>query len=72
MDELRDSSSDTPAANISTVLEKLDGIADAAIIVNLSRGVEVPVIRAIIPMFEQYTLDRERKGERIRKRKKRV
>lgn len=72
MNELSDSSSDTPAANISTVLERLDGIADGAIIVNLSRGVEVPVIRAIIPMFEQFTLDRERKGERIRKKKKRV
>ncbi len=72
MDELRDISSDTPAANIVTVLEKLDGIADGAIIVDLSRGVEVPVIRAIIPMFEQYTLDRERKGERIKKKKKRV
>jgi thioglycine synthase len=72
MDEIMDSSSDTPAANISTVLERLDGIADGAIIVDLSRGVNVPVIRAIIPMFEQYTLDRERKGERIRKRKKRV
>lgn len=72
MNELRDSSSDTPAANISTVLERLDGIADGSIIVNLSRGVEVPVIRAIIPMFEQYTLDRERKGERISKKKKRV
>jgi putative methanogenesis marker protein 1 len=72
MDELSDISSDTPAANINTVIEKLDGIADAAIIVDLSRGVDVPVIRAIIPMFEQYTLDRERKGERIRKRKKRV
>ncbi len=72
MNELRDSSSDTPAANISTVLERLDGIADGAIIVNLSRGVEVPVVRAIIPMFEQYTLDRERKGERISTNKKRV
>lgn len=72
MGDLKDDSSDTPAANISTVLDKLDGIADAAIIVDLSRGVEVPVIRAIIPMFEQYTLDRERRGERIRKRKKRV
>jgi len=72
MDEIMDSSSDTPAANISTILERLEGIADGAIIVDLSRGVEVPVIRAIIPMFEQYTLDRERKGERIRKRKKRV
>jgi putative methanogenesis marker protein 1 len=72
MDEIEDSSSDSPAANISTVLERLDGIADGAIIIDLSRGVEVPVIRAIIPMFEQYTLDRERKGERIRKKKKRV
>ncbi|MBU4075149.1 MAG: YcaO-related McrA-glycine thioamidation protein [Euryarchaeota archaeon] len=72
MGDLKDDSSDTPAANISTVLDKLDGIADAAIIVDLSRGVEVPVIRAIIPMFEQYTIDRERRGERIRKRKKRV
>lgn len=71
MDEIGDSSSDSPAANISTVLERLDGIADGAIIVDLSRGVEVPVVRAIIPLFEQYTLDRERKGERIRKKKKR-
>lgn len=72
MDELDDSSSDTPAANIRTVLERLEDVADGAIIVDLSRGVEIPVIRAIIPMFEQYTLDRERKGERIKRRKKRV
>ncbi len=72
MDELRDSSSNTPAANIKTVLERLEGIAGGAIIVNLSRGVEIPVIRAIIPLFELYTLDRERKGERIKKKKKRV
>ncbi len=70
MDELGDSSSSTPAANISTVLEKLEGTADGAIIVDLSRGVDIPVIRAIIPMFELYTLDRERKGERIRKKKR--
>jgi putative methanogenesis marker protein 1 len=72
MHELKDSSSNTPAANIGTVLERLDGIADGAIIVDLSRGVDVPVIRAIIPMFELYTLDRERKGERIKRKKKRV
>ncbi len=72
MDELKNSSSNTPAANIKTVLERLDGVADGAIIVNLSRGVEIPVIRAIIPMFELFTLDRERKGDRIRKKKKRV
>lgn len=72
MDELEDISNNTPAANIKTVLEKLDGIADGAIIANLSRGVDIPVIRAIIPMFELYTLDRERKGDRIKKKKKRV
>ncbi len=72
MDELENISSDTPASNIKTVLERLDGIADGAIIVNLSRGVEVPVVRAIIPLFELFTLDRERKGERIKKKKKRV
>jgi ribosomal protein S12 methylthiotransferase accessory factor len=72
MDKLEDSSSNTPAANIGTVLERLGDIADGAIIVNLSRGVDIPVIRAIIPMFELYTLDRERKGDRIKKRKKRV
>jgi len=72
MDELADNSSDTPAANINTVLEQLDDIADGAIIADLSRGVNIPVIRAIIPAFELYTLDRERKGERIRKSKKRV
>lgn len=72
MDELKDSSSNTPAANIRTVLERLEDIADGAIIVDLSRGVDVPVIRAIIPMFELYTLDRERKGDRIKKKKKRV
>jgi putative methanogenesis marker protein 1 len=72
LDELEDISNDTPAANINAVFEQLDGIADGAIIVNLSRGVEIPVIRAIIPMFELYTLDRERKGDRIKKKKKRV
>src|SRR3990170_3721756 len=64
-DEMNDSSGDTPAANINTVLERLGGIADGAIIVNLSREVSIPVIRAIIPGFELFTLDRERKGQRL-------
>jgi putative methanogenesis marker protein 1 len=72
MDELADNSSDNPASNINTVLEQLDDVADGAIIADLSRVVDIPVIRAIIPAFELYTLDRERKGERIRKSKKRV
>ncbi len=72
MEVLDDQSGNTPASNISKVLDRLDGIADGAIIVDLSRGVDIPVIRAIIPAFELYTLDRERKGERIKKKKKRV
>ena len=68
-DEMNDSSGDTPAANINTVLERLGGIADGAIIVNLSREVSIPVIRAIIPGFELFTLDRERKGQRLRKKR---
>ncbi len=72
MEELRDGSGSTPAANIRTVLERLEGNADGAIIVDLSRGVPVPVVRAIIPMFELYTLDRERKGERLKRKKKRA
>ena len=67
--EMNDSSGDTPAANINTVLERLGGIADGAIIVNLSREVSIPVIRAIIPGFELFTLDRERKGQRLRKKR---
>jgi ribosomal protein S12 methylthiotransferase accessory factor len=72
MDELRDLSNTTPAANIRTVLHHLEGKAEGAIIVNLTRSLEIPVIRAIIPMFELYTLDHERKGDRIRKNKKRA
>ena len=72
MDELKDYSSNTPYENIKTTLELLEGAAEGAIIVNLSRGVDIPVVRAIIPSFELYTIDRERTGQRIKKNKKRV
>ncbi|MDW7725968.1 MAG: YcaO-related McrA-glycine thioamidation protein [Candidatus Methanoperedens sp.] len=72
MHELKDHSSSTPYANIYTVIELLDRAAEGAIIVNLSRGVDIPVVRAIIPYFELYTIDRERTGQRIRRKKKRV
>jgi len=62
LDELEDISSDTPAANINTVFEQLDGIADGAIIVNLSRGVDIPVIRAIIPCLNCIRLTAREKG----------
>jgi ribosomal protein S12 methylthiotransferase accessory factor len=72
MDEMEDKSSNTPYANINTVIELLDDAAEGAIIVNLSRGVDIPVVRAVIPYFELYTIDRERTGKRIRINKKRV
>ncbi|HIH44672.1 MAG TPA: YcaO-related McrA-glycine thioamidation protein [Candidatus Methanoperedenaceae archaeon] len=73
IDQLEDSSSDSPARNIETVLERLGDPAERAIIVDLSRkGVKVPVIRAIIPTFELFTIDRERRGARLAKAKNRA
>jgi putative methanogenesis marker protein 1 len=67
LSDLEDRSANTPAANIETIVTMLKGIAPYAIIVDLSRSsVELPVIRAILPTFEQYTLDRERKGKRMK------
>ncbi len=64
---LQDISAQTPAENIDIILKHLRGIASHAIVVNLSRSsVPVPVVRVIIPGFEQYTLDRERVGQRIK------
>ncbi len=64
--ELGDLSSYTPAENIRKVLEGISQVADKAIIIDLSHdGISIPVVRAIVPGFEQYTLDRERMGARI-------
>ncbi|MBP2030140.1 ribosomal protein S12 methylthiotransferase accessory factor [Methanohalophilus levihalophilus] len=65
--KLDDLSASTPAQNIETVLNHLRKITDRVIAVDLSReSIPVPVVRIIIPGFEQYTLDRERVGKRIR------
>jgi len=65
--DMQDISSPTPAGNINTVLSHLEKIARNAIVVDLSRSsINIPVVRVIIPGFEQYTLDRERVGKRIR------
>ncbi len=65
--DLQDISAQTPAENIDIILEHLRGITPHAVVVNLSRSsVPVPVVRVIIPGFEQYTLDRERVGQRIK------
>ena len=67
--EIPDLSSDTPAGSIRTIIERLRlcGAAEHVIIVDISQPwIDVPVIRAIIPTFELYTVDRERIGERVR------
>lgn len=71
MSDIEDLSGSSPAENIGTILEQLRSIADRAIIVDLSReSVPIPVIRAVIPAFEVYTLDRERMGSRLKAGKK--
>jgi len=72
LEELEDKARTTPAKNIETILECLEDISERAIIVDLSRStVKVPVIRAIIPTFELFTLDRERRGKRLARKKAR-
>ncbi len=71
--EIPDLLSDTPAGSIRTIIERLRlcGAAEHVIIVDISQPwLDVPVIRAIIPTFELYTVDRERIGERARAARK--
>jgi len=71
--EIPDLLSDTPAGSIRTIVERLRlcGAAEHVIIVDISQPwIDVPVIRAIIPTFELYTVDRERIGERAREARK--
>ena len=71
IDQINDISASTPAENIDVVLNELRKVADSAIVVDLSReSIGVPVVRVIIPGFEQYTLDRERVGKRLRQGRK--
>jgi ribosomal protein S12 methylthiotransferase accessory factor len=64
---MTDLSTPSPAENIDKVLNYLRNIADRVIAVDLSRSsIPVPVVRIVIPEFEQYTLDRERVGHRVR------
>lgn len=65
LDELNDLSQGSPVENINNVIDQLKNLVNSVIAVNLSRdGVDVPVVRVIIPTFEMYTLDRERVGKR--------
>ncbi len=66
LSEVQDLSRKSPAENIDVILEKLKGLAEKVLVVDLSREeVAVPVVRVIIPGFELFTIDRDRKGKRI-------
>ena len=66
LSEVQDLSRKSPAENIDVILEKLRGIAEKVLVVDLSRKeVAVPVVRVIIPGLELFTVDRDRKGKRI-------
>lgn len=72
LSEVQDLSRKSPAENIDVILEKLKGLAERVLVVDLSREeVKVPVVRVIIPGFELFTIDRDRKGKRITAGKKR-
>jgi ribosomal protein S12 methylthiotransferase accessory factor len=71
MNEIKDLSANSPSENIETVLGQLNRVVSSAVIVDLSReSIPVSVIRAIIPTFEMYSLDRERMGSRLKTGKK--
>ena len=71
LSEVQDLSRKSPAENIDVILEKLKGLAERALVVDLSREeVNVPVVRVIIPGFELFTIDRDRKGKRIGSKRK--
>ena len=66
LSEVQDFSKRSPAENIGVILEKLKGLTEKVLVVNLSREeVAVPVVRVIIPGFELFTIDRDRKGKRL-------
>lgn len=71
LSEVQDFSKRSPAENIGVILEKLKGLTEKVLVVNLSREeVAVPVVRVIIPGFELFTIDRDRKGKRLAAGKK--
>ncbi|WP_440946266.1 YcaO-related McrA-glycine thioamidation protein [Methanosarcina sp. T3] len=72
LSEVKDLSGKSPAENIDVILEQLKGLAEKVLVIDLSREeVAVPVVRVIIPGFELFTIDRDRKGKRITAGKKR-
>ncbi len=71
LSEVQDLSRKSPVENIDVILEKLKGLTERVLVVDLSREeIKVPVVRVIIPGFELFTIDRDRKGKRIGSQRK--
>ncbi len=67
LDTIETSATSTIDGDIRSTLEGLSGVADRVIVSDLTvSGIGVPAVRVIIPGFEVYFLDRERKGRRCK------
>ena len=67
LDAVEASSSDSIDEDVRATLARLGDVADRVIVADITVGeIGVPAVRVIIPGFEVYFLDRERKGKRAR------
>jgi len=67
LDTIETSASDSIDGDIRLTLERLSDVADRVIVSDITlKAIGIPAVRVIIPGFEVYFLDRERKGKRGR------
>lgn len=67
LDTIETTATSTIDGDIRSTLKSLRGVADRVIVSDLTVSViGVPTVRVIIPGFEVYFLDRERKGKRCK------
>jgi ribosomal protein S12 methylthiotransferase accessory factor len=67
LDELENMATASIDSDIRIVLDRLHNVASRVIISDITvSAIGVPAVRAIIPGFEVYFLDRERKGTRCK------
>lgn len=67
LDELEAMATTSIDSDIRIVLERLQNVANSVIISDITvSAIGVPAVRVIIPGFEVYFLDRERKGTRYK------
>jgi len=67
LDELEAMATTSIDSDIRIVLERLQNVANSVIISDITvSAIGVPAVRVIIPGFEVYFLDRERKGTRCK------